>query len=71
MKISEIMSSDTASEDKALAGLYVQNANLKLRSVQKKSLPKPQKPWRTGLKRLILHGLACRRIICSSGKKPY
>ena len=45
MKISEVIA-DTSSEDKALAGLDVQKANLKLKRVQKKSLPKPMKPSR-------------------------
>lgn len=42
MKISEVIG-DTSSEDKALAGIEVQKANLKLRRVQKKNLRKPPK----------------------------
>ncbi|MBL8904255.1 MAG: hypothetical protein JNK83_13280 [Rhizobiales bacterium] len=42
MKISEIVS--TEPEDKALAGLEVQKASLKLRQVQNKDKPKPPKP---------------------------
>lgn len=45
MKISEIMA-DTSSEDKALAGLNVQTANLNLRKAHKDNKPKPPKPSR-------------------------
>ena len=45
MKISEVIG-DTSSEDKALARLDVQKANLTLSRVNKKKVPKPLKPSR-------------------------
>ena len=45
MKISEVIV-DTSSEDKALAGLDVQTASIKLQKVQKNNLPEPPKRGR-------------------------
>ena len=45
MKISEVIA-DTSSEDKALARLDVQKANLNVSKAHKVGKPKPQKPSR-------------------------
>lgn len=45
MKISEVIG-DTSLEDKALAGLEVNKASLKLRRLQKKNLTEPPRPTR-------------------------